>query len=439
MLRKQQIPNRPYHHREAGFSLAELLVSMVVLVEVLLIALLMFDFNARVTRVQTNLAEMQQSLRAGQHELVRMTRMAGRSGLPVTGPDAPVGGPTPAARLAIQVLNNVTGDARKVVPGEDDGPLAIEGTDILVLRGNFSTPLYNVTLESLDDPTQPTTGRLRVQRVDPTHPEQDLAPLAAADDGSGDTVIPEALILMPSTPGVSFAVLELEPNSADNTSDELVLDFRVKDSDVADAYHALWTNNPATNFPMLAGSAGYVAILEEYRFYVRNDGIDTAEGARPRLSRARLLPGTGFGYGDPTAATPQPGSLQTDIADNILDLQVALGFDTTIDGDDIGFDGQGSIAETENGVDDDWLYNSPDDDDTVSPFLVADPNNVPRLYFLRLTTLARSPRPERNDEEAVLTRLEDRLYPTNTGLLNSVNGRKYRRSFLRTTVDLRNL
>lgn len=441
MLRRQTTAKSNGASREAGFSLAELLVSMVVLVQILLIALLMFDFNSRVTRVQTNLAEMQQSLRAGQQEVVRMTRLAGRSGLPVTGQIGPVGTPTtPAARLAVEVINNVTGDDRKVVPGEDDSPLAMEGTDILVVRGNFSTPLYNVTLISVDDRDDPTEGTLLVRRVDPSHPEQDLAPLAAVDDGDGDDIIPEALILMPSTPGVAFSVLELIPDSAGNTDDEIELRFNVKDTEISDAYSALWTHDPDnTRFPMADGATGYVAILEEYRFYVRNDGGDTAETARPRLSRARLLPGTGLAYGDPTAVAPPSTSLQTDIADNILDLQVALGFDTGLDGGEIGPDGRGFIVEAETGVDDDWLYNSPEDDDTESPFVEPNPDDVPRLFFVRVTTLARSPRPERGDEEPLLTRLEDRLYPADSEMVNSPNARKYRRSFLQTTVDLRNL
>ncbi|MCB1035378.1 MAG: PilW family protein [Acidobacteria bacterium] len=437
MLRKKPEFGSAGDWRQGGFTLAELLVSMVVLVQILLIALLMFDFNSRVTRVQTNLAEMQQSLRVGQQELVRMTRMTGRSGLPVTNPIAPVGGPTPAARLAVQVINNVTGDTRKVVPGEATTPLALEGSDILVLRGNFSSPLFSVTLLGVDDRANPTQGQILVRRVDPDHPEQDLSALTEAENGE----IPEALILLPSTPGVAFAVLELVPSTTGDTADEITLDFRVRGTDAADAYHALWTNDPDnTAFPMIDGAPGYAAILEEYRFYVINDGGDAAETARPRLARARLLPGTDLAYGDPTAPDPLAASLRTDIADNILDLQVALGFDTDIDGDVIGPDGLGTIFENiaGSGVDDDWLYNSADDDATDTPFLVADRADAPRLYFVRVTTLARSARPERTDEEPILNALEDHTYPAD-GLVNSTNGRKYRRSFLQTTVDLRNL
>ncbi len=438
MLRK--VSSIPDHksRRRAGFTLAELLVSMVVLVQILLIALLMFDFNSRVTRVQTNLAEMQQSLRVGQQEVVRMTRMAGRSGLPVTAPSAPVGGPTPAARLAVQVLNNVTGAARIVLPDEADSPMAIQGTDILILRGNFSTPLYNFTLTSIDNRSNPTAGVLLVRRVDPFNPEQDLAPLASADDA--ETGIPEALILMPSTPGVAYAVVELLPNTVGNTADEITVSFRVRGDEFADAYHALWTNDPDnTAFPMLTGASGYMAILEEYRFYVRNDGGASAESARPRLSRARLLPGTGTAHGDPGVENPPALSLRADIADNILDLQVALGFDTNIDGAVIGPDGLGAIVETDTGVNDDWLYNSAADDDTASPFLEASAANVPNLFFVRVTTLARTTSAERTDRDLPLTALEDHVYPADSGLVNSTNALKFRRSFLQTTVDLRNL
>ena len=67
--------------RQAGFTLIEMIVSLIVLVQIIGVALLLFQFNGRVTRTQTRLSEMQQSLRVGQNEMVRMVRMVGRGGL----------------------------------------------------------------------------------------------------------------------------------------------------------------------------------------------------------------------------------------------------------------------------------------------------------------------------------------------------------------------
>lgn len=449
---------------QRGFTLAEVLVSLIVFTQVILISLLLFDFNNRVTRTQTRVAEMQQSLRVGHGEVVRMVRMAGRSGLPTT---APTGDPDassyPPASVAVSVINNVTGDARKVIPSYDDTPMALAGTDILVIRGNFSGPFFRARLESLDGSrADATSGRIVVEQnaavinantsFNFPLPEndlatviQDLSVLREANDptlrgaDAADT-IPEALLLIPSTPGVAYAVLELVPAAANNTSaTEVELAFNISGSgdELADSYRALWTNDTAELFPLDPGSGCYVAILEEYRFYVRNDGGARAETARPRLSRARLLPGADLPYGNPDSE-PDDLVLRTDIADQILDLQVSVGLDTANLGQ-INRGDLGTIAEADNGADDDWLYNGAGDDPAAANFTVFNPDDVPRLYFVRINTLARTAGPGPESSEPLLTRLEDRTYAAAEPLVNSDMARRYRRRALQTIVDLRNL
>ena len=58
--------------RQAGFTLIEMIVSLIVLVQIIGVALLLFQFNGRVTRTQTRLSEMQQSLRVGQQLALRV-------------------------------------------------------------------------------------------------------------------------------------------------------------------------------------------------------------------------------------------------------------------------------------------------------------------------------------------------------------------------------
>ena len=53
-------PNRA---RQAGFSLVELLVALAILVLILVGVLQLFDMHSRIARTQTNVADMQQSLR----------------------------------------------------------------------------------------------------------------------------------------------------------------------------------------------------------------------------------------------------------------------------------------------------------------------------------------------------------------------------------------
>jgi hypothetical protein len=167
----------------------------------------------------------------------------------------------------------------------------------------------------------------------------------------------------------------------------------------------------------------------------------------PKLSRARTYPGT---------QTPWNGDAdnwQTDLADNIFDLQVAFGLDTpakdpaaaacsagTIASDDVNC----GIYESADGENDDWMYNG---EKTTDPLLFANSD----LYYIRLSTLARTDRPDPNYTAPTLVRVEDNVYDTDDGQkLNTLNvvsgdrlgstfGLQFRRRILRTVIDMRNL
>src|SRR5580692_5137300 len=68
--------------RERGFTIIEMTIALFVTAEVILAGLALFDFHNKLARVQTQVSDMQQSLRVAQYDLVRMTRMAGRGGFP---------------------------------------------------------------------------------------------------------------------------------------------------------------------------------------------------------------------------------------------------------------------------------------------------------------------------------------------------------------------
>src|SRR4051794_20634490 len=84
--------------RQRGFTLVEVTISLFVTVIVLLGVLALFDFSNKLSHVQTNISDMQQSLRVAQADAMRLIRMAGRGGLPV--------GVLPAG-WAVAVRNNV--------------------------------------------------------------------------------------------------------------------------------------------------------------------------------------------------------------------------------------------------------------------------------------------------------------------------------------------
>jgi len=175
-------------------------------------------------------------------------------------------------------------------------------------------------------------------------------------------------------------------------------------------------------------SAIYVGILEEYRYYVREDRADPTNPASdlvPVLSRARFYPGTEVPYLSDAA------NMTVDIASGIVDLQASYGID--VNGDGIITEGTDVATRPT----DEWLGNAR---------IAAAPNAAPenaiagRLAYLRISTLARTERRDPDYSAPVLDRSEDHTYafdvPDRT---NGRTDRMYRRRLLQTIVDLRNL
>lgn len=122
---------------------------------------------------------------------------------------------------------------------------------------------------------------------------------------------------------------------------------------------------------------GSLGLLEEYRFYVREDWDGPGEGRRPTpvLSRIRFYPGTDTVHPEGTL----------DLTGGILDLQAALGVDLP-DGDGI-LDGR--VLDAGDAVDE-VLFNHPDDDDGLaagSTAMWSDPAS--QLLFVRLSLVPR--------------------------------------------------
>ena len=433
---------------QAGFTVTEMVVSMIITVQIIVVALFMFDFNARVTRAQTQLADLQQSQRVAQQEIVRTVRLAGRGRFPVTraaldGDDQPV----PPFGFAIQLVNNVQVSNQLVAENFSSSPKAVVGTDILVLRGVMTTPILTAASQGSmtlvpDDRATATRGTLTIDRITAFAIEQDLSAFQLAIDEGRN----EALIII--APTGKHAIVELNTADSSHTADQLTLEFNIKGGS-AEVYRDLWANDsPGSNiFPMHKG-ASYVGILEEYRFYIReefeaNPMLDQTETElAPRLTRARLFPNTGLPWGVGSDPAVLRVALEEDIADGVFDLQVALGFDSANGGqmsDDTNADGDDDrILETVDGLTDDWLFNAAGDDPAAVPFLLAVGTRPPKLHYVRVSTLTRATRPDWKYQSPVIPNLEDRDYSADA-TINSELARQYRRRSLQTTIDLRNL
>ena len=410
---------------QAGFTLAEMLVVLAVTAILLLGVLFTFDFNSRVARAQTNVSDLQQSLRIAQDDLARMVRMTGRGNLPLA---APPNMPLPQG-FALAVRNKVP-NGQLMLAGEDATRI-LPDTDVLTVRGVFG-PLYYVNVSgsaTFDNPNNPTSGTLVISDESPGVAKQDLGPIKNAIT----TGTPEAILLVAAQSDEVRAVVELNPSGSSVAEHQVVISFRITGDTRSLDYLKLSTGGA---FQKAVQNVNFAGILEEHRYYIREEHAiagDLTSDLTPKLSKARFYPGTTEIYkGD-------RGNARLDLADNIADLQVSLAFDTATGGS--GF----PLTETADGANDDWLFNNSGDDANLPVWQA-----LPPIQYVRLMTLARSDRRDPAYQAPLLVsdpkqpavlpggRLEDHVYTTSHPF-NSYASRMYRWQTLRTVIDLRNL
>jgi len=418
--------------RATGFTLIELLLALFATALIMGAVLMIFQVQNVVTRAQTQVSEIQQSLRMAQHELVSSLRMAGRGGLPATiQPNLPgFSGRLLPTGMAIEVQNNVPINTTIGGPGT---PAVVPGTDILTVRGVISGSLYQV--DPASSPLAGGAGTIQINTLSPAGVRQDLDPLAEAIDRLNNDSQPEALIVISPLAGDIYAILEMSAGGTLSGSDGLV---QATVSVTAGGTHG------SSYLPLMTGgvvpanitSASFVGVLEEYRYYVREDRAipgDNTSAVVPRLARARFYPGTNVPH--PT----NPGA-DEDIVDGVLDLQVAFGVDQNNDG--VLTEGADDVARGT----DEWLHNDVDDleDDPNAPGTWSWNGTLvtPRpLTLLRVTTLVRSDRRQVSYVSDAVARIEDRDYsePETPADDAQTNERSYRRQLVQSVIDLRNL
>ncbi len=421
--------------RSRGFTLAELVVALAVFTIILTGIMALFVFNTRLARAQMHVTGMQQSLRVAQYELVRSVRMAGRGGLPTSLYARPPGfaGQLLPSGLAISVANNVPSGTQIAACNCAE---VMEGTDILTVRGVFTSPIYQLNPAAADFQYDATTstGTVIVRKNSPTGVPQDLT---AFEDRITDGVADSVLLVSPLDDSV-YAIAEMQPGGSSSTqvagvTEFVTIAFRTQGGNAAE-YLAL---SPAGGYPAELTTVSYVGLLEELQFYVREvraiPGDATSE-LIPRLSRAQVFPGTAVAYENDT------DNLTGDLTENILDLQVAIGIDTVPGigpADGVVTEGDGVSPAPTN--DDEWLFNHSGDDPNDVKWTNAEA--VPaKLFYLRINTLARTDRPDTRFQAPLLTLIEDKDFTSSPfDVYNTRDERMYRRRNLQTIVDLRNL
>jgi prepilin-type N-terminal cleavage/methylation domain-containing protein len=469
----------PAANPQAGFSLLELLVASVIMLEVMYGVLILFDSSTDFARMQTNLAQMQQAQRVSQNEVVRVVRMAGIGGLPTSiERTSPTGVPIVPADgspgfmpngLAVALVNNSLVGAQVPINATENDDV-VEGSDILILRGAFETPIYYLAVDqqqALDISTWYTpdgSGHFLLENQVITvrndlhggleQPLDDL--IDRIDDAFDESPKrPEALIVRDTLNPSAYAVLELIETGTRKTpyacgsvlpdgTQPMCIDIGVRGTNATHfAEYGLLTRGTGllaetggktvalpdgslVDYPKRIGS---ISFLDEYRFYLRadtveqpmEDGTGLLDRLTPTLVRARFLPGTNFMIEED----------RVDIAENVWDFQVAFGFD---------LDGDGLVEETPGILsnDDGVLFNHEDDTDGG----IQTPTSIDswarrstRLFFLRLNTLVGVESFDRAYQAKVIGQIEDidreddyNEYPYTT----------HRRRLLTTVVDLRN-
>jgi len=481
--------SRRHRTREGGFSLVEILVTMLIFGTITAGLLLVFDNSSRLARSQTQLAMLQQNQRVGHSELVRFTKMAGLGGLPlslieptpnqISLASLKYKGPGMFPRgFAIEVINNI--EAGRRIDSLDSGgggalDLLLEGSDVLIVRGVFTTPIYYVAAPSLTissaagcNPAVSGTlcltdtgkkvegilvvpGKVRVVDDEKKDLAQDILPLSERLQASFTSNIPEAFILRDVLNPNAYVIAaldlaqitdksELAPKpctfstlAAGDPANPDCLDIPVKlDRNVAlgEAYADLMlgtslkaggglTSQPAAP-PKIAievpRNIASIGLLEEYRFYISDEPADY----RRILKRSRFLPGTNT-------------EIETIVvADNVVDLQIAIGADA---------DGSGEVTDAGT-ADDEVLFNHPGDYTgppeaptyaDVSSSVWYDPKV--QVHFLRVNTLVQAEQRDLRYQAAELVAIEDYLRTD----YNEFEERQFQRRWLQTVVELRNL
>lgn len=464
--------------RTGGYTLIELLVATLVLAEVMVAVLLLLQGTKKLSEVQTSVADLQQNHRISQAELVSQIRDAGLGGLPasIRQPPAPAP-PWPAGTLgllpnglAVAVRNNVP-DMSYITVGDNSSDLLVTGSDVLTIRGVFSTPVYYFTpplpitntgfftpagtdLYTVD--TQQIILTSQIGNSNIQQPVTELRDALQAILGNSNAAAHRVPLLLRDTENpCAYAVVELVPGPPTDLTDPdtIILGLTLSSAANVANYSQLMrgtclqagsggntvvTGAGTVEFPPRIGS---VALLDEYRYHLRADWVDPTDNSSrltPVLARARYLAGTEV-------------QIDTiDIADNVLDLQAALGFNANAKCPENCAPAEllaaTSVVDDHSGTDH-VLYNHDSDDAVLPPTGLQNSwgDDDVDLLFVRVSTLVQAGRIDRDYRAPALGFVEDSDRSTPFALdgvnhdLNDLEHRRFRRRLLTTTVDLRNV
>jgi prepilin-type N-terminal cleavage/methylation domain-containing protein len=337
--------------RRKGFTLVELLVAMAVFAVLIIATLQLFDSSSRISRVQSELADVQENVRFAAYHVLRLARMAGiATAATEIGSNPPRGLPSYVDQggtlvpLAAHVLNNVS----SFTDGLGTSRNTMAGQDVLLLRGHFEAdPLFanlasGAVVGSFAVPATTATGLVQPLVVPAANQGvlfmgQDLYAVGTVTGAASDGTTLTVNFSNAAGGGASTAWFNCNPRDAG-------------------------AGSPVFNLPPRVSR---VAFLETYMFFVTDDNV---------LRRWRM-----------SSNSVEP------VAVGVAGLQVALGLDTDLDG-----------------AIDNWLFDTAGETVPGNDVLAAS-----RILGLRVTVLGRTDAeiPEWNEPAGTFT-VEDMTAPT---------------------------
>jgi len=271
--------------RNAGFTLIEILVSMVVLILFMVGMLTMLDRSRTIAKQESALSDTQENVRYAAYHLLRTARMCGGAGMPMSRSNSGTW-----VWVAGQI-DNLSTSAFTDDFGNTHSD-AVPGSDVLTLRGFFEVRPYFVAAGDVDTGTDTVTIN---DTDDPLDPNDAAMNDMQADE---DAFIGRGIALMGRG---QYRVAEVSDNDGCSGCTSFDIDFASGNA----PWEAMNPPNgvfPAGTFPFEVYRVG---ILDSYTYYVNADH---------NLMRIR------------SGGTPEP------VAINIGNLQVALGMDSNDDG-----------------------------------------------------------------------------------------------------------
>jgi len=333
---------------ERGFSLLELLVSLVIIIVISIAALSMFDRSNRMAKVETSVSDAQQNARYASYQVVREARMAGAGGLPASTGSVQQGvtlslgtssyhSLTPGKHL----LNNINVGSNDLVCvggtcGSSGAHHIRSGTDALHIRGIIANALYDLGTSSFDVSTGTLVIHACAKFPDPTSTNDSSHP--CYPNGQNDVSFfsswsdtqPRMFVMSDALGNIGVSLITHAVVGSDGTNEP-------------NATLTLSTTNAYANSLNSSGafSAGLTTptrggVLDDLLYFI-DDGTDLGktcgaanQSALPGPCHPQLVVaqwGAPAGGCSTTVETPMACATVTPIADDIEDLQIAYGLD----------------------------------------------------------------------------------------------------------------